>query len=34
MDQNEASIKERLNKLVSQMSKFLPDTANASSDLW
>jgi sister-chromatid-cohesion protein PDS5 len=34
MDKNEASIKDRLTKLISELSKLLPDPTKVSADLW
>ena len=34
MDRNEASIKERLSRLISQISGFLPESGRVAEDLW
>jgi len=34
MDKNEGSIKERLTKLINELSKLLPDPTKVSADLW
>lgn len=34
IDKNEAAIKERLTKLINELSKLLPDPIKVSADLW
>lgn len=34
MDKNEASIKDKLGRLINEFAKILPDAPKVSSDLW